>query len=310
MNKDINEQELELDVDQNDDGEYEIEIEDDTPKDDQGRPRRAEGDESTVSDEDDDDDVKQHSESVQKRIKRLKYEYHEERRGKEAATREREAAVAYSQSLQSENEQLRKNMTDGEGVLVSQSKARVLAEINAAKREYKEAYEAGDSDKVVDAQEKMGRLLNEQSRIETWKPPVVQQQRAAPQPAYTPPPIDQKAAAWAEKNTWFDNKNAMSRYAMLVHQELIEDGVDLQSDTYYNKIDKEMRKRYPDRFDEIEVELKPTRQARSVVAPGGRTPSTSRTKVVLKQSEIDIARRLGVSNQEYAAQLMKDRQNG
>jgi len=303
----------ELELETGDDGEFEIEIEDDTPEDDQGRPRRAEGDAPTIPEgDDDDDDVKQHSESVQKRIKRLKYEFHEERRGREEATREREAAVSYSKSLQSENERLRKNMTEGEGVLVSQSKARVLSEINAAKREYKEAHEAGDSDKVVDAQEKLTKLLNEQTRIESWKPPVVEAQQAPAQrqPAYTPPKPDQKASAWAEKNTWFDNKNPMSRYAMLVHQELVEDGVDLQSDAYYNAIDREMRKRYPDRFDGAELEVDPPRQASSVVAPGGRTPPASRTKVVLKQSQIAIAKRLGLTPQQYAAQIMKDRLNG
>ena len=97
---------------------------------------------------------------------------------------------------------------------------------------------------------------------------------------------------------------------MLVHQDLVEDGVDLQSDTYYDTIDKEMRKRYPDRFDEPELEVKPTRQVNPVVAPGGRTPPASRTKVVLKQSEIAIAKRLGLTPQQYAAQVMKDRQNG
>tara|TARA_R110000822_G_scaffold49308_2_gene129233 strand:- start:338 stop:1282 length:945 start_codon:yes stop_codon:yes gene_type:complete len=305
-----------LEVEVPEEGDFDIEIADDTPEADQGRPPRAASEEGKppVGDESD-DDLSQHSESVQKRIKRLKYEFHEERRSKEAADREREAAVSYAQNLINENKQLRKNLTEGEGVLVNQSKARVTAEMAAAKRAYKEAYEAGDSDAVVDAQEKMNRLQMEQSRIDTWRPPVVEQQPAAraqpaPQQQFVPPKPDAKAAAWAEKNTWFDNKNPMSRYAMLVHQELVEDGVDLQSDTYYDTIDKEMRKRYPDRFDEPELEVKPTRQVNPVVAPGGRTPPASRTKVVLKQSEIAIAKRLGLTPQQYAAQVMKDRQNG
>jgi len=310
MNMNAEDQTVELD---NDD-EFDIEIEDDTPEDDKGRTRRSEDDPAPkVPDANDDEDIKQYSESVQKRVKRLKYEFHEERRGKEEAIREREAAVTYTKGLQTEIESLRKNLTEGEGVLVSQSKARVTAELNAIKREYKEAYEAGDSDKVIAAQERMMQLSNEQSRIDSWKPPVVQQQKA-PEPErqqYTPPKPDAKATAWAEKNDWFDNKNAMSRYAMLVHQELVEDGVDLSSDAYYNKIDTEMRKRYPDSFDETEEEVKPqSRQNSSVVAPGGRNTPTSRTKVVLKQSEIAIARRLGLTTQQYAAQLIKDRQNG
>lgn len=306
----INAEGQEVDLDVGEDGEFDIEIEDDTPEADKGRPRRAEDAPAPVVSED--DDIKQYSESVQKRVKRLKYDYHEERRGKEEATREREAAVKFAQNLQAENENLRKNLTDGEGVLVSQSKARVTAELAAARKAYKESHEAGDTDKMMEAQEQLFRLSGEQQRIDSWKPPVVEKQQYRPSPPARAEPQrpDEKAAEWAKKNTWFDSKNAMSRYAMLVHQELVEDGVDLKSDAYYNKIDSEMQKRYPDKFEAPVTEPQTTtRQAGSVVAPGGRTTATSRTKVTLKQSEIAIAKRLGLTNQQYAAQLIKDRQD-
>ena len=248
---------------------------------------------------------------MQKRIKKLKFEYHEERRRKEAADREREAAVQYAQQIKGENDRLRKNLNEGESVLITQAKARIASELVGAKAAYKAAYEAGDADAVLDAQEKLMKLQSESSRVDNWTPPK-QQQEAAPVPKAAPvPEPDPRAKAWVEKNPWFNEDRGMQRFAMLVHEELVENGIDSGSNIYYNKIDAAIRQRYPDRFDDAPIEVKqPQRQTGSVVAPGGRNTPVSRNKVVITSSEAAIAKRLGLSIQQYAAQKLKDINNG
>ena len=301
-----------IEVELSDDSEIEVEIADDTPEEDKGRPRRAPDAEADIPE---DDDLEKHSDSVQKRIKKLKFEFHEERRRKEEAEREREAAVKYAESQKKEAERLRKNLSEGEGVLVNEAKARVASELNSAKRAYKEAYEAGDSDAVLEAQMALSKLQLEADRVENWKPArqAVQDQSEVPAPQAAPrvPRPDVKAQQWVAENDWFQKDTGMTRYAMLVHEELLESGVDSTSDVYYDKINEAMRSRYPDRFADVEPEVRqPQRKAGSVVAPGGRSTASSRNKVVISSSEAAIAKRLGLSNKEYAAQKLKDMQNG
>ena len=301
---------LEVDVEGEDD--FEVEIADDTPEEDKGRPRRAADAEADIPE---DEELEKHSDSVQKRIKKLKFEYHEERRRKEEAEREREVAVQYAESQKNEAARLRKNLSEGEGVLVNEAKARVASELNSAKRAYKEAYEAGDTDAVLEAQMSLSKLQLEADRVENWKPAerVVQDQSQAPAPQAAPrvPRPDRKAQEWVAENDWFQKDTGMTRYAMLIHEELLETGVDSTSDVYYSKINEAMRSRYPDRFADVEPEVRqPQRKAGSVVAPGGRSTAASRNKVVITSSEAAIAKRLGLSNKEYAAQKLKDMQNG
>jgi hypothetical protein len=261
----------EVDLDTTD--EIEVEIQDDTPEEDRGRPRKAESesesDTPAVEEDDDDADLGKHSESVQKRIKKLKFEYHEERRRKETADREREAAVQYAQQIKGENDRLRKNLNEGESVLITQAKARIASELVGAKAAYKAAYEAGDADAVLNAQEKLMKLQNESSRVDNWTPPKQQAQAApVPQATHVPEP-DPRAKAWVEKNSWFNEDRGMQRFAMLIHEELVENGVDSTSNSYYSRIDAAMRQRYPDRFDDAPIEVKqPQRQTGSVVARG------------------------------------------
>ena len=299
---------LEVDVEGDD---FEVEIADDTPEEDKGRPRRAADAEADIPE---DEELEKHSESVQKRIKKLKFEFHEERRRKEEAEREREAAVQYAESQKNEATRLRKNLSEGEGVLVNEAKARVASELNSAKRAYKEAYEAGDTDAVLEAQMSLSKLQLEADRVENWKPAqrAVQDQSETPAPQAAPrvPRPDRKAQEWVAENDWFQKDTGMTRYAMLIHEELLETGVDSTSDVYYSKINEAMRSRYPDRFADVEPEVRqPQRRAGSVVAPGGRNTASSRNKVVITSSEAAIAKRLGLSNKQYAAQKLKDKQD-
>ena len=193
------------DTEDSDDG-FEIEVVDDTPEEDQGKPRRAENAEPQVPS---DDEVEKYSEGVQKRIKQLKFEYHEERRAKEEAARLQDEALKYEQQVKEENDKLRKSLNENEDVLLGQAKGRVAAEIDKAKIAYKTAYESGDPDALIEAQEKLSALQVEKSRYDTYKPkphaetPAQQPQQQPQQQAQVRKP-DQRALDWAAKNDWFE----------------------------------------------------------------------------------------------------------
>ena len=294
-----------LDTGDDDDG-FEIEVVDDTPEEDKGKPRRAEGADPKVPD---DDEIQSYSEGVQKRIKQLKFEYHEERRAKEEAARLQEEALKYAQQIQQENERLRKTLEEGEGVLVNQAKGRVAAELDKAKAAYKAAYETGDPDALIEAQEKLTMLQNEKIRYENYKPQPRQQQ--SPQPQYQQPtpqpnrPSD-RALQWAQRNDWFEKDSEMTGYAYGLHEKLVKSGVAPDTEEYYNQIDNAVRRVFPDRFDDVSFEeTAPQRQAGNVVAPAARSGKKPR-KVQLTSTQVSLAKRLGLSNEQYAAQLMKD----
>ena len=294
-----------LDTGDDDDG-FEIEVVDDTPEEDKGKPRRAEGADPKVPD---DDEIQSYSEGVQKRIKQLKFEYHEERRAKEEAARLQEEALKYAQQVQQENQRLLKTLEDGEGVLVNQAKGRVAAELDKAKAAYKAAYETGDPDALIEAQEKLTMLQNEKIRYENYKPQPRQQQ--APQPQYQQPtpqpnrPSD-RALQWAQRNDWFEKDSEMTGYAYGLHEKLVKSGVAPDTEEYYNQIDSAVRRVFPDRFDDVSFEeTAPQRQAGNVVAPAARSGKKPR-KVQLTSTQVSLAKRLGLTNEQYAAQLMKD----
>ena len=291
--------------DDDDDG-FEIEVVDDTPAEDKGKPRRAEGVEPNVPD---DDEVASYSEGVQKRIKQLKFEYHEERRAKEEAARLQEEALRYAQQVQQENERLLKALDEGEGVLINQAKGRVAAELDKAHAAYKAAYETGDSDALIEANKQLTRLQNEQDRYERYKPQPRQQQ--APKPQYqqsTPQPNrpSERALKWAEKNQWFEKDPEITGYAYGLHQKLITEGVAPDSEEYYTTIHNAVRRVFPEKFDDGSIEESaPQRQAGNVVAPAARSGKKPR-KVQLTSTQVSLAKRLGLTNEQYAAQLMKE----
>ena len=287
-----------------DDG-FEIEVIDDTPEPDKGKARRAEGSDPDVPD---DDEVQTYSEGVQKRIKKLKFEFHEERRAKEEASRLQEEALRFAQQTKAENDQLRKTLSEGEGVLVNQAKGRVSAELDKAKSAFKIAYEAGDPDALLDAQESLNSLQGEKLRYENYKP---QPQRVAPQPQQQapvaqPPRPDDRAMDWASKNEWFEKDPEMTGYAYGLHEKLVKSGIDPRTEEYYKEIDTAVRRVFPDKFGDVIIEESaPQRQAGNVVAPAARSGKRPR-KVQLTSTQVSLAKRLGLSNELYAAQLMKE----
>jgi len=300
------------DEDEDDDGDFEVEVVDDVPED--QRPRRAEDE---APDLPNDDDLENYSESVQKRIKKLKFEYHEAERQKQEAARLREEAINYAKQVQQENETLRQRMQKSEGSLVEQAKARVQSELSSAKTAYRAAYETGDSDALLEAQEKLTALQNDMYRLQNYRP----QPQAQPQPQPQPQPrqeqqpekpkLNPRQEKWMQDNPWYMNDRRMTSYALGVHEELVLNGVDPNSEKYYTEIDKELRKVFPHKFaDAAEEEVTPRQQkAANVVAPAARSGKKPRTHKITS-TQAAIAKRLGLTNEQYVAQLMKDARNG
>ena len=256
-----------------------------------------------------------YGENVQKRIKQIKYEYHEERRAKEEAQRVREEAIAYAQKVQEENSKLRKTLEDGESTLVEQAKGRVEAQINTAKAAYKEAYETGDPDKLIEAQEKLTALQNEKFKVESYKPAKREQETPVPQAQPVQQPkyeVDDRTKQWAAQNEWFGQDEEMTGFAFGVHEKLKKNGIDPANpqrvEEYYSAVDEAMRKRFPDKFDEVEIEEAPPRQTGNVVAPANRSAKKPR-RVQLTSTQVSLAKRLGLTPEQYAAQLMKETSN-
>ncbi|CAB4167567.1 hypothetical protein UFOVP858_41 [uncultured Caudovirales phage] len=295
-----------------DEDEFELEIIDDTPEPDRDKARRPDGAEPELPEE---DEIASYSESVQKRIKKLKYEFHEERRSKEEAARLRDEAISFAQREYEEKLRLQRMLEEGEGVLVNQARQRLTMQLEKVKSEFKAAYEMGDADAMADAQSKMSELKNEEYRLSSYKPPSrqPQQQAPAPQPQKpSVPPPTPRAQDWAKRNEWFmrNGDEDITALAIGTHEKLVRSGVAPDTDQYYAQIDSAVRRAFPERFADASEEVKPQRrQAGNVVAPAGRASGQTPRKVVLTSSQVALAKRLGLSNQQYAAQLMKDASN-
>ncbi len=285
-------------------GESEIEVVDDTPPEDRDRPPMKEAP-AEVTDE----ELAQYSDGVKKRIQHFSKGYHEERRAKEAALREREEALRLAQNLMEENKKLQNSQGQTQQALLEQAKRVVENELADAKRQYREAYEAGDAERVVEAQEALTAAKIKADKVNNFKPAPLQQEKPAVQPASQPetvtPKVDPKAAAWQDANPWFGQDDEMTALALTVHRKLVESGVSPNSDEYYERINNRMRQVFPDAFpSEKAVKKAP------VVAPATR--STAPKKIVLTKSQVNIAKRLGLTNEQYARAVAEEmrKQNG
>ncbi len=281
-------------------GDLEIEVEDDTPPEDRGRKPSEPPQEVT------DEELENYSEKVKSRIKHFSKGYHDERRAKEAALREREALEAYAKQLVEENQRLTGTVSKNQTVLLEQAKQTVARELEMAKRQYKDAYEAGDSDAIVEAQDAIATARIRADRLANFKPAPLQTGettvKVPQQPIETQAVRDERAVSWADENPWFGSDDEMTAFALGLDAKLKKSGVDPQSDEYYEKINSRMRQVFPDQFDDgIEDEPASTqRKSSNVVAPATR--STGPKKIRLTQSQIAIAKKLGVPLETYAKQ--------
>ena len=293
-------------------GDIEIEVEDDTPPEDRGRKASEPPKEVT------EDELENYSEKVKTRIKHFSKGYHDERRAKEEAMRQQEALESYARNLVAENEKLKGSVDKSHNSLIESAKRQVAGEIAVAQRQYKDAYEAGESEAILTAQTALNAAQIRADKVNGLKPKQIQAlqpQETAVQPQVTAPQPemqrDDKAETWRDDNPWFGEDDEMTAFALGLHNKLTKDGFDPRSNEYYEKINSRMRTVFPDQFDDgIEDQPESTRRKSSnVVAPATR--STAPNKIRLTQSQVAIAKKLGVPLETYAkqvAELMRKQQ--
>ena len=297
--------------------EFEFIVEDDTPEEDRGKqPMPEEVVKKLEADDDEEiDDLKAQKE----RLKQYKKVWNDERRAKEAAMREQQEAIALAQRFVEENKRLKEVLKNGSEELTESYKAAAKAEVAEAKRAYKDAIESGDAEKMAEAQSNLMQAQIKLDSANKFRPNIslqseenaVQSQQVEQQR----PKVDPKTQSWLDENPWYGSKKAMSNFAVGVHEELIDEygtGV-VGTDQYFKHIDKTMRKKFPEYFETLEgsqaepekepqtapVKAKPS----TVVAPATR--STSSKQVRLKQSQMALIKKLGLTPEVYAREQNK-----
>jgi hypothetical protein len=300
---------------QQDSDDIQVEIEDDTPPEDRGRvPMPKE-----VVEELDNDDLEEYSEKVKKRLSQMKKVWHDERREKERAIREREEALRFAQIREQELRQAKEKTAKSEKLFLQEALRYAEGDLKMAKDRLKQAYETGDSEQITDAQDKLTDAKLRIQNFQRYQPSLqkdeerVEQPQQVPTPQAAPEPqADPKAVAWRDKNTWFGVDEEMTALALGLHEKLVRSGVDPRSDEYYRRVDETMKKRFPEAFDGAEEDepiqtkqaQKPARtKPANVVAPVTR--GTAPRQVRLTPTQVAIAKRLGLSNEQYARELMK-----
>jgi hypothetical protein len=281
---------------------FELEIEDDTPEQDRNRQPLPK---EMVQDLEE-DELEEYSEKVKTRLKQMKKVWHDERREKESALREQQEAVNLAQNLVEENKKLKSRLTEGEKSLISTATSAAELEMEMAKRAYKEAYDSGDSDKIVETQEKLNNAGYRLQRLKGYRPPLQEENNSVQnQPTQAAAPrLDQKTDSWRKQNTWFGQDEEMTATALGLHQKLEKQyGAQyIGTDEYWNTVNKTMQRRFPEYFGDEEPE-KPQRTAATVVASASR--STAPKKIVLKQSQLALAKKLGLTPEQYAREYAK-----
>jgi hypothetical protein len=288
--------------------EVDIEIVDDTPPQDRGREPLP----KELVEELEKDDLTDYSERVKERMAQLRKVYHDERREKEAAAREREEAIRYAQAIQEENRRLKTNLTSGEQTYMQAVASAAEKEMTLAKRDYREAYDSGNTDAIIDAQQRMNDAQYKLTQIQNYRPQYekalqedetrvnIQSERPqVPQP-------DRKALTWQDKNSWFGQDEEMTSLALGLHEKLVRSGVSPTSDDYYRRIDDTMRKRFPEYFGDATLdEAKPAQRTKPSTVVASATRSTAPKKVHISKTAQTLAKKLGVSPEQYAKEMIK-----
>lgn len=244
---------------------------------------------------------------LKERLAHLGRGYHDEKRARERALQEKEEVLRFAESVIEENKKLKGSLNQGQTALLEQAKKVVANEIEEAKRKYKNAYESGDSDALVAAQEELTTAKIRADRVNNFKPAPLQENKTEVQPRQITrePQVDPRAQAWQAKNEWFGRDREMTGFALALHEKLVvEDGVDPTSDEYYKRLNGRIRQVFPEKFASEEPADAPTSQRQpraNVVAPATR--STAPKKIVLDQRQVQLAKRLGVPLELYAKKV-------
>ncbi len=291
--------------------EFKIEIEDDTPIEDRNRQPLPD----KIKDELDNDDLSEYSEKVQTRIKALKKAWHDERRSKEAEAREKAEAIKFAEAKHKENQELQKRLGTGEKIFITEVTKAAKTELDNARAKLKAAYESGDAEQITNAQELMTEAKLKVREVENYRPTtplqdekdVVKDTSQASEPQRRQAP-DPKAEAWKAKNAWFGSDPEATAAALGLHEKLVKQGYQPSTDEYFAEIDKTMRRRFPENFEDApESKKEPTPRKPTNITPVTR--STAPKQVRLTVSQVNLAKRLGITPEAYAREHLKISEN-
>ena len=288
--------------------EIEIEVIDDTPEYDQKRDPMP----KEIVEKLDKDELEDYDEGVKEKLKQMKKVWHDERRAKESALREQEETIAYAKKIAEENKKMRQMIQSGEKEYVETIQSSAAMQLEMAKRGYKEAYESGDVDQMMEAQQKLQEANLRLMRANSFKPTALQEEKfevqTQPEQTQSVPKPDERAVDWQKQNRWFGQNKVMTAMALGLHEELKDSGVQVGSDEYYETLNKTMRRRFPEQFEETQEEEVPKASSarpkqRTMVAPAVRTSSPQRVK--LTQTQMGLSKKLGLTPEQYAIELKK-----
>jgi hypothetical protein len=296
--------------------EFEIEVEDDTPPQDRNREPMP----KPLVEELEKDELDKYDDEVKNKLKQMRKVWHDERREKETAQREQQETLNVAQRLLQENKRIKTILTNGEKEYVATVQNAANMELEMAKRAYREAYDAGDTDKIIEAQQALQSANYKIMQVKNFKLPPLQEEGFEVQPRQeqrqSVPKPDNKAEDWQTRNKWFGQNRGMTAYALGVHEDLKDNGVPVGSDEYYAELDKTIRQRFPEVFQSQQRSNESTARTdtarakpSTVVAPVAR--STSPNKVKLKQSQLNTIKKLGITPEQYVKEFLKvEAQNG
>ena len=277
--------------------EPEVEVVDDTPEQDRGRKPMDEAPKDVT-----DEELSKYDEGVRKRIQHFTKGYHEERRAKETALREKDEAFRLAQQIVEENKRLKGSLSTNQNALLEQAKRSVANDMEEARRKYKTAYESGDSDALVSAQEEMTSVKLKADKINSFRPAPLQEEENAVQTrqqVYQEPRVDPKLISWKDENQWFGENKRMTAYALGLHEDLVNEGIPAGTDEYYRRINSDIRERFSDQFESgKQADAQTPSRTSNNVAPATR--STAPKKIVLTKTQVELAKRLGLTNEQYA----------
>jgi hypothetical protein len=258
------------------------------------------------------DTLEDYSERVKQRMSQLKKVWHDERRAKESADRERQEAIKYAQQIAHENKRLISTLSSGEEDYVKTIYSALSTQLEMAKRDYREAYDSGDSEKIIEAQTRMNDSQLKLSQVQNYQPQFRNTLQENQNPVYIPQnqqtsfKPDDRALKWQDKNEWFGKDEEMTSLALGLHEKLVRGGISPTSDEYYRRIDSTMQKRFPEYFGDATLdEDQPAQRTKpsNVVAPATR--STAPKKVRLTKTQVALAKKFGLTPEQYARETLK-----
>jgi hypothetical protein len=311
------EQEVEAKGKPLDDDTISIEIEDDTPPEDRNKEPMPEEKVRALEAATDEEEAELAPRDQKERLQQYKKVWNDERRAKEAALREQQEAIELARRVLDENKKLKAQYSAGEKTYIETVQSQTETQVAMAKREYKEAPESGDADRIVEAQSSLNEASYKAQQAKQFRPTALQEDEnevQIQQVEQQRPRIDAKTQDWLDVNPWYGTKKAMSNFAVGIHEELVDEyGKDIVgTDQYYKRIDQTMRKKFPEYFeldgDDSTVETKENQTSQrtkpsTVVAPATR--STSSKQVRLKASQMALIKKLGLSPEQYSREVLK-----